>query len=177
MIAYASRTGTRRTVAALRAAGWRILVSAAGKWKHEGLAYAIDRGAGADWIAVPDIVAGGASSLEFSLSWLPRLRGVAPLLLPVQDGMRVEDVTPLVGKDLGLFVGGTTRWKLDSLQQWGVVARARGCHLHVGRVNTARRIALCAAAGAESFDGTSVSRYVVNLPRLENARRQLALPY
>ena len=29
MIAYASRTGTRRNLAALRAAGWRLLVSAA----------------------------------------------------------------------------------------------------------------------------------------------------
>ena len=41
-----------------------------------------------------------------------------------------------------------------------------------GRVNTQRRIRLCAAAGADSFDGTSASRYAVTLPGLDSARRQ-----
>lgn len=45
MIAYASRTGTRRNLAALRAAGWRLMVSARGVLRHEGFAYALDNGA------------------------------------------------------------------------------------------------------------------------------------
>jgi len=59
-----------------------------------------------------------------------------------------------------------------SMPQWGRLAKAAGCHLHVGRVNTARRVQLCAAAGANSFDGTSVSRYSNMLPLLDNALRQ-----
>ena len=45
MIAYASRTGTRSTLAALRSAGWRLLVSAAGELRTEGFRYALDNGA------------------------------------------------------------------------------------------------------------------------------------
>lgn len=91
MIAYASRTGTRSTLAALRAAGWRLLVSATGVLRTEGFGYALDNGAwsafqrgqsfdelafrraldmlgaGADFVVVPDIVCGGEASLE--LSW------------------------------------------------------------------------------------------------------------
>ncbi len=196
MIAYASRTGTRRNLAALRAAGWRLLVSATGAWRSEGFRYAIDNGAWtahqngvafdersflglvellgaqADWVVMPDIVGGGRASLDYSLSWRERLAGVAPLLLAVQDGMTVDDVRPLVGPQLGIFVGGSTRFKLGTMAQWGKLADERSCWLHIGRVNSARRIQLCAAAGARSFDGTSASRYAKTLPVLDNALRQ-----
>lgn len=45
MIAYASRTGTRRNLAAIREAGWRLLVSAASCLRNEGFPYALDNGA------------------------------------------------------------------------------------------------------------------------------------
>jgi hypothetical protein len=197
MIGYASRTGTLKNLAALRAAGWRLIVSPTGKLRHHGFRYGLENGAwtaysqglafnqvrfmraverlgaGADWIVIPDIVAGGLRSLEFSLSWRERLAGIAPLLLlPVQDGMTPPDVQLLVGPQLGLFVGGTTEFKLSTMAQWGRLAQSSGCWLHIGRVNTARRIHLCAAAGATSFDGTSASRYVATLPLLDNAARQ-----
>lgn len=43
--AYASRTGTRRNLAALRAAGWGLFVSAAGVHRDEGFRFIIDNGA------------------------------------------------------------------------------------------------------------------------------------
>lgn len=196
-MAYASRTGTRRNLRALRAAGWRLMVSAKGVLRNEGFAYALDNGAwtafqqgepfdeeafrkaldllgeDADWIVVPDIVAGGLASLDYSLTWLDRIPGHR--LLAVQNGMEPDDVRDLLGPSVGLFVGGDTEWKERTARQWGALARDVGCHLHVGRVNTARRIAICAEAGAHSFDGSSVSRFVVNLPRLNNARHQLSL--
>ncbi len=45
MIAYASRTGTRRNLAALRDAGWRLMVSARGVLRTEGFPYGLDNGA------------------------------------------------------------------------------------------------------------------------------------
>jgi hypothetical protein len=45
MIGYASRTGTRRNLAALRAAGWRLLLSPTGVLRTEGFRYALDNGA------------------------------------------------------------------------------------------------------------------------------------
>lgn len=127
----------------------------------------------ADFVVLPDIVAGGMSSLKFSLEWQTHL-GI-PLglqLLAVQDGMSPGAIAPLLGPGLGIFIGGTTEWKESSMLDWGICARERGAYLHVGRVNSIRRINLCAAAGAHSFDGSSVSRFAVTLPKLENARQQ-----
>jgi hypothetical protein len=45
MVGYASRTGTRRNLAALEDADWRLLVSAKGELRTEGMRYAIDNGA------------------------------------------------------------------------------------------------------------------------------------
>lgn len=128
---------------------------------------------GADFVVLPDIVAGGLASLDFSLAWRNKL-GKSPSLqlLAVQDGMDVEHIRPLVGPEMGIFVGGTTEWKEATMGTWGALACERGAYLHVGRVNSARRIALCAAAGADSFDGSSVSRFAVSMPKLDNARRQ-----
>lgn len=201
MIAYASRTGTRRNLAVLRQHGWRLLVSATGVWRTEGFPYAIDNGAwtawqqrrefdtaafvgvvdrlgkGADWIAVPDIVCGGAASLHLSVSWLPKLLHVTKLLIPVQPGIRPTDVLPFLDRRVGLFVGGDAEWKEQTLLTWGALAKRRKCYLHVGRVNTIRRIKLCAAADAHSFDGTSGSRYSVTVAPLDVARRLSRLEF
>lgn len=195
MIGYASRTGTRRNLAALRAAGWRLLVSAAAPWRTEGFRYGIDNGAwsafqsgkpfdfdafcgcvdqlgaGADFCITPDIVGEGRQSLNLSTTWLPWvLERTRLALIAVQDGMTPDDVRPLLRLRVGLFVGGTTEWKLGTLPLWGSLARETNTYLHVGRVNTARRIRYCASVGAHSFDGTSVSRFAVTMGKLERAR-------
>lgn len=196
MIGYASRTGTKRNLAALRAAGWRLLVSATGVWRNEGFQYGIDNGAWtafqkevpfdehrfrgvvallgekADWIVIPDVVGAGLESLRFSLSWFDELEGVAPLLLAVQDGMEPSHVVSHLHGRCGLFVGGSTEWKLATIETWGDVARECACYLHVGRVNSKKRIRLCHAAGVDSFDGTSVTRYATTINSLEAARQQ-----
>lgn len=197
LCAYASRTGTRRNLAAMRDAGWRLIVSATGCLRNEGMGYALDNGAWtafqqgksldeklfmtavekmgekADWIVLPDIVAGGLRSLDYSLAWMERLRGIPTrLLIAVQNGMEVNDVRSFLNPAVGIFVGGDTEWKEKTAVQWGSVARRRNCYLHVGRVNSARRIAICNAAGANSFDGTSVSRFACTLPQLDKATRQ-----
>jgi hypothetical protein len=196
MISYASRTGTRRNLQAMREADWRILVSAKGVLRTEGMRYALDNGAwtayqqgekfdevafgravdllgeSADWIALPDIVMGGLASLDLSLRWLKRLKGInAPLLLVMQNGMEneLDAIRELLSPSTGLFIGGDTQFKLESLGTFANLARRRHCHLHVGRVNSARRIGLCAAAGVNSIDGTSVSRFAKTLPRLDAA--------
>lgn len=196
MIGYASRTGTARNLAGLRAAGWRLMVSAKGVLRSEGFPYALDNGAwsahiaglpfdeeaflrayqllghGADFIVLPDIVAGGLASLAFSRGWIARLDPVAPFMLAVQDGVAASDVEGLVGPATGIFVGGTTGWKEATMAAWGELARARGARMHVGRVNTVRRVRLCQAARADSFDGSGPSRFAVELARLDLARRQ-----
>lgn len=195
-MAYATQTSTRRNLDALRAAGWRLLLSPVGDLRTKGFSYGLDNGAwsyhqqnapfdctaferacelvgrGADWIVVPDIVMGGIESLELSRSWLQRLREYGTrLLIPVQDGMQDEHLAPLLSPMVGVFVGGSTDFKEQTMARWTRLAHAFGGYCHVGRVNTLRRIRICAAAGADSFDGTSATRYAVTLPKLDACRR------
>lgn len=201
MIAYASRTGTKRNLEAMRQNGWRLLVSAKGVLRTEGFKYCLDNGAwsaftsgqpfddyafqkafellgeAADFVVVPDIVCGSRRSLDFSLEWLERLKGSpAKLLLATQNGIKPDDVREYLSPSVGLFVGGDTEWKLKTVHSWGVLARRRNCHLHVGRVNSAKRIDLCARSGAHSVDGTSASMYSKVVPALtaavDNSERQ-----
>lgn len=202
MIAYASRTGTRRNLDVLRAHGWRLLFSAEGVYSRReatGWRYALDNGAwtafqqqrpwdedkflrlceslgdGADFVVVPDVVGDRDATLELVGRWLERLGNVAKRrLIAVQDGMTRADVESLLGDNVGLFVGGSTDWKLATLADWAALASSRGAWCHVGRVNTSRRIHMCGRAGVHSFDGTSVTRFSKNCTRLDNARRQTA---
>ena len=207
MAAYATWTGTRRNLYALKQNGWRLLVTpdvllfscpVPPLWEDRSVApFAVDNGAwGAfnrgvewdadafealvkrcvdpDWVVIPDIVAGGLESLDRSREWIPRLRelGVARMVLPVQDGMTPDDVRPLLAPDVGIFVGGSTEWKIESMAQWGALGAEVGAFVHVGRVNTEKRIKMCSAAGVHSFDGTSCTRFAVNCERLQWARHQ-----
>jgi len=181
----------------MREAGWRILVSRAGPWRTEGFPYALDNGAwsdfqsgrtfdedaferlveklgaNADWIVLPDIVAGGVESLRLSMRFMNRCLAAAPLvLIAVQDGMEHPDLAPYVGPSVGIFLGGSTEWKLARMADWGEFCAKHHCHYHVARVNTAKRIRMAHAAGADSIDGSSVSRFAVTLRPLDNASRQ-----
>jgi hypothetical protein len=200
VLSYASTTNTRRNLDALRAYGWHLLVSASGALRPHGFPYAIDNGAwsaflrgasfdvpaferavrllgrDAEWIVAPDIVQGGMASHALSSAWIPRLLGETQrVLFAVQDGMENAHVSWLLGPRVGLFVGGSTPWKLATMGRWAKLARDHGAWCHVGRVNTARRIQLCASVGVDSFDGTSATKYAVTTPRLSHARDQLAL--
>lgn len=198
MRAYTSRTGTRSTLAALRRAGWRLLVSATGAHRTEGFPYALDNGAwtayrkgrpldeglfwqlferlgpGADWVVCPDVVGDRRSSLRLTERWLPRLVGRTSLvLIGVQDEMTPADIAPWLTSGVGVAIGGTTPWKLDQLQRrvWAGVGEWGHCL----RVNSARRIRLCRASMLHSFDGTSPIRFPSTLDRLTRARDEAGL--
>ncbi len=200
MIAYASRTGTKRNLKALRDDGWHLLVSAKGCLRNEGFPYALDNGAwtafqqghafdveafevavkkmgrDAEWVVAPDIVSGGMASHAMSSSWVPRLlNDTERVLFAVQDGFTREHVAHLLGPRVGLFVGGSTEFKLSTMGMWAKLAREFGAWCHVGRVNSARRIQRCASCGVDSFDGTSASKFSVTIKRLTNARNQSAM--
>tara|TARA_Y100000593_G_C4225590_1_gene294256 strand:- start:227 stop:844 length:618 start_codon:yes stop_codon:yes gene_type:complete len=201
MLAFATSTGSQRNLAALRKHGWGVLLTPDNPNPHDFELFAIDNGAwschqrgtewlpqrwlrlvekkgsAAQWAALPDVVCGGLDSLILSLSWLPQVQNLcSKWLIVVQDDMTATDLEPHVSKQVGIFVGGSTSWKESSLPMWGRLSARSGCWLHVGRVNTARRIRLCALAGADSFDGTSASKFSITTRPLSMARDQLAMP-
>ncbi len=184
----------------MKAHDWRLIINALTPREPKEWRYALDNGAwsaftqakpfdvpaferalvrfapAADWTVLPDIVAGGHASLETSLRWMRRVLDAGPrALLAVQDGMAITDVATFVGPRVGLFVGGSTAWKWQTLPAWAELARRSSCWLHVGRVNTSKRIHACGDVGATSFDGTSPSRFAVTTPKLSHARDQLNL--
>ena len=126
-----------------------------------------------DWLVLPDIVAGGHRSLALSVRYLNRCAACTPLvLLAVQDGIEPDDVSSLVGSRVGIFLGGSTAWKLARMADWGEFCAARRIHYHVARVNSIKRMSLAASCGADSVDGSSASQYAVTTPMLAYAARQ-----
>lgn len=124
------------------------------------LAAMVVMGPAADFVVAPDVVAGGLESLRISDAWIPRCLDHAGLVLvPVQDGIEAQDVAAMLGERVGIFVGGSYRWKWTTVDAWAALARERQCYIHVGRVNSAKRSGLCADLGVHSADGSTVSRF------------------
>lgn len=112
----------------------------------------------------PDIVGDALGTLAASLPWLGPIRSLGiPVAFVAQDGC--EGLVPWRDFDV-LFIGGTTEFKLAS----GALcaeALSHGKTVHVGRVNSAKRMRLAAVFGAASCDGTFLTFGPdTNLPRL-----------
>ena len=86
--------------------------------------------------------------------WEPIRRLGYRAALVLQDGATPATV-PWWLTDTVLFIGGTTAWKLgDEVRAIAARAHELGRHLHMGRVNTRRRLMAAAALGCQSVDGT-----------------------
>jgi hypothetical protein len=101
-----------------------------------------------EWVAVPDVVMDRGATLSMWQHWAPVVADLGvPLAFVVQDGMKAVDVPTEAQM---VFVGGSTPWKWLTLPMWC----EQGRRVHVGRVNTAKRLRQCARLGVESCDGT-----------------------
>ena len=123
----------------------------------------------------PDVVGNAATTLDRSMPVLPMLRRLGyPAALVAQDGLE-SLVIPWDAFDV-LFIGGSTEWKLSAVAA-GIVAeaKARGKWVHMGRVNSWRRLQYAASIGCDSADGTFLAfGPAKNLPRLRSWIRRLA---
>ncbi len=117
----------------------------------------------------PDVVGDADATLLRSVPWFKSIKDRQyPVAFVTQDGCNTS-LIPWQDIDW-LFVGGSTAWKLSD-ESWGLVreAKDKGKRVHVGRVNSLKRLRLCADHGADSADGTFL-KYgpKVNWPRLVN---------
>lgn len=107
------------------------------------------------FLVLPDQVAGGRASLRTSLDWLAvSEQAGAPLYLAVQDGMTPADLVTLDRRIAGIFVGGSTRWKVETAPAWVRWAHGRGLPAHIGRVSTPERLHWARELGADSVDSS-----------------------
>jgi hypothetical protein len=116
------------------------------------------------WATVPDKVGDAVETARMFEKWAPALerRGI-PVALVAQDGL--EDLTDWLARTWhridALFIGGTTEWKLGPEARALVrEAQARGKWVHVGRVNTLRRLDYCRdVLEADSVDGSKWAKF------------------
>jgi hypothetical protein len=107
----------------------------------------------------PDVLGDAAATIERSAPFVYKLRAWfgLPGALVAQDGQDNLDV-PWTWFDV-LFIGGSTAWKLGpAARDLTAQAKARGKWVHMGRVNSLRRLRYAAAIGCDSADGTTLTR-------------------
>jgi len=111
------------------------------------------------FVACPDVVGDAKNTLELFEVWEPVLRRFGwPIALVGQDGLEDHDIQ--WNRIDAFFVGGSTDWKLsDDAAGLIVEAKLHGKHVHMGRVNSRRRICRAINIGCDSIDGSSFSRF------------------
>ncbi len=113
------------------------------------------------WVVCPDVVANAQATVNRWIEWYPQLDHLGlPTAFVGQDGLgQVADQIPW-DQMTALFLGGSTAWKLSvEAEYFAIEAKARGKWVHVGRVNTRKRLQHAIEIGADSVDGTCFSRW------------------
>lgn len=117
------------------------------------------RAPGCLFVTVPDVVGDAFATMEMWQSWAKVVRSFGmPLAFVLQDG--VEDVgVPWLECD-AIFIGGTTEFKLGpTARMCALEAKRQRKWLHMGRVNTLRRMRYAQHIGCDSIDGSSFARF------------------
>ena len=106
------------------------------------------------WAVAPDVPFDAAGTLAESLPWLARIRALGiPAAFAAQDGCDQLGV-PWDDFDV-LFLAGSTEWKTGPVAEaLAREAKARGKGVHMGRVNSRRRLQTAEWFGCDSADGT-----------------------
>lgn len=177
MIMLTGDTQSKEIVLLLQKHGWgRMLIDRTVKL-YPGEPWGFDNGAFRDWkngnsfndkaflsrldkiyslgrpilSVVPDLVAQGKRSLEFSLDWLEKLPQDWPWYLALQDGMIISDIEPIINRFTGLFLGGTDKFKSTALW-WCRLAHKHGKKFHYARAGTQRKLRHARIIRADSCD-------------------------
>lgn len=134
----------------------------------------LDR-AGCLFAVAPDVVGDAAATLARSAPYFDRVHDLGyPVAYVLQNG---QEHRPMPWADIdAVFIGGDTGWKLSAhAARLAYQAKDRGKWVHMGRVNSHKRLLRAAVMGCDSADGTYL-RFGprTNLPRLLNWLHHLA---
>lgn len=114
---------------------------------------------GCRFVAVPDVIGDWGSTLRRFGAWVDLIRDLGyPVAVVLQDGANVASV-PWSIID-AVFIGGSTEFKLGVVaEQIAEEASRLGKWVHMGRVNTLKRIRHAKEIGCDSIDGTGWSMF------------------
>ena len=119
-------------------------------------------GYNADWIVIPDVLFDARSTIDLAKKWIPIIEKACPetpMLFVWQDGMSIRDLAPFVSAGIGIFLGGSAAEKFKILRDVSGFCSRKNVWLHVGRVNSVKRVKACKAHGVCSFDGSGYTRF------------------
>ena len=127
--------------------------------RYEQMLAELPRHPGCTFVTAPDVVADAVATLALAKTWIPELqsRGL-PIAFVAQDGAKPSTL-PWSDID-ALFVGGNTDYKLGpDAAELAREAKRRNLWVHMGRVNSRKRIRYAHSIGCDSIDGTSFSMF------------------
>ena len=115
--------------------------------------------AGCLFVVAPDVVADAVATMRLFLRYQPVIRDCGlPVAYVLQDGLEGVGV-PWAMLD-AVFVGGSTPFKLGDVAHRTIQeAKDRGKWVHMGRVNSQRRMMYAASIGVDSVDGTKYAAF------------------
>ena len=109
------------------------------------------------WLTAPDVVGDAHATLNLFNRWFPCIIHLN-IAFVGQDG--AEDMELPWDSFCCLFIGGSTDWKLSTAAaDVAREAKRRGKWLHMGRVNSDKRLRYAYDLGCDSIDGTGYSRF------------------
>jgi hypothetical protein len=115
----------------------------------------------------PDVVGDATATMRRSRPFLSAIRDRGyPAALVAQDGL--ENLSVPWDEIDALFIGGSTDWKLSApAETLCREAQTRGKWVHMGRVNSRKRLLIAKRWGCDSADGTYIAFGPdINLPKV-----------
>jgi hypothetical protein len=126
------------------------------------------------WVASPDVVGNAEETLKLFNRWESIIHDYGlSVALVGQDGLESLEVP--WDRFEAFFIGGSTEWKLSiPAYELAKEAKRRGKWLHMGRVNSIRRLKIARLYGCDSVDGSGYSRFPDT--KIPSALQYLATP-
>lgn len=107
------------------------------------------------FVVAPDVVGDAWSTKALWYDWMPKLAGMKfPMAFVAQNGQGDLDLPENAS---ALFIGGDDEFKLgEEGRQCVAKAKERGMWVHMGRVNSLKRLRYAKAIDVDSVDGTYI---------------------
>ena len=111
------------------------------------------------FVASPDVVGNARKTIELFDYWEPIIRSYdLQIALVGQDGLEGLEIP--WDRFEAFFIGGSTEWKLSNgAFKLAKLAKEKGKWVHMGRVNSIRRLEIARLYGCDSVDGSGFSRF------------------